>query len=159
MFKKETMQRQFRDAHRLLVICLGNILRSPFAAAYLRGKLADRVEIREGGYLPKTDRPTPELAVQVAASLGVDLAEHRSRAFSNDDLDWADVILCFDEDNYDHLCERLSGKADKVWPLGTVFDGKSPWIADPYGADAAGFRRTYETIRNCCDELIEELRS
>ena len=152
--KKAVLLKKFPEARRVLVICYGNILRSPFAAAYLREKLADRIEIREGGYLPNTDRPTPELAVQVAATLDVDLTSHRSRSFSNEDLDWADMVICFDEENYDHLRGRLGGNVDKIWPLGTVLPDKSPWIADPYGSDAEGFRKTYGTIQSCCDALI-----
>ena len=153
MFEKETMLRQFRDVRRLLVICLGNICRSPFAAAYLREKLAGQVEVREGGYLPKVNRPSPDTAHQAAAAFGVDLSKHRSRAFTDEDLDWAEMILCFDEENDNHLRKRLGGKADKIWPLGAVLDEGGPWIADPYKTSLESFHRTYKTIRNCCDEL------
>ncbi len=152
--KKETMLRRFPDVRNLLVICYGNICRSPFAAAWLRKKLAGIVEVREGGYLPQQDRPTPEIAQNVTASLGVDLSEHRSRRFTDDDLDWADMVLCFDENNYDHLRQRFAGNVTKIWPLGTLLAQKSPWIEDPYGSNADNYRRTYEAIRECCDLLV-----
>jgi len=154
MFDKSTMLRQCCDVRRLLVVCLGNICRSPFAATYLREKLTGLVEVREGGYIPTEDRPTPGTGCQAAAALGIDLSKHRNRAFSDEDLDWVDMILCFDADNYDYLRKRLGGKGNKIWPLGTLLDEKSPWIADPYRTGLENFRKTYETIRNCCDELI-----
>jgi len=151
---KSTMLKRFRDSHSVLVICLGNICRSPFAAACLREKLAGKVEIREGGYYSRMNRSPPEYAHQTAALLGMDLSVHRSRAFSDADLDWADMVICFDEGNYDYLRQRLGGHVEKIWPLGTVLPEKSPWIADPFGTDINGFRNTYAIIQNCCDELI-----
>lgn len=158
-FSADAMRRRFAEAERILVVCLGNICRSPFAAAVLRSKLGDRAEVREGGYLPKMNRPVPEVALTVQKQLGYDLSRHRSRHFTDDDLAWADLILCFDQENDRYLREKLGEATEKVWPLGAVLSETSPWIADPYDRPADVYRETYRFIIRCCEELLEQIKN
>ncbi len=70
-----------RDAARILFLCLGNICRSPYAAAVLRRELSGRPDAPavESAGLLAPGRPSPPEARRVAARRGVDLAAHRSR--------------------------------------------------------------------------------
>src|SRR5688572_5631269 len=63
---------------KLLVVCHGNIYRSPLVATRLREKLGAQRVITQGGFHAKGERPSPEAHVKMSADHGVDLSRHRS---------------------------------------------------------------------------------
>src|SRR5262245_59034382 len=77
---------------RVLVICSGNICRSPFAAAALAQRVPG-LEVRSSGLAAGDAAPADPTAVRVAASLGFDLTQHRSRPLSPADLAEPDLVL------------------------------------------------------------------
>src|SRR5262249_44084141 len=95
----ERARRAVGEARHVLFVCKGNTCRSPFAAAYARTALP-AVTATSTGYFPRAGRPCPAEAVTAAREIGVDLNGHRSRVLSAEDVQAADVILVFDEENY-----------------------------------------------------------
>ena len=145
---------------RLLVLCFGNICRSPFAAAVLQTRLrATRpdIDISAAGFLPRTGRQSPAEAVQEAARFEVDLGDHRSRYASDDDLAAADAILAFDALNMAELGKR--GVAGTPVALLGDFADRPGEIEDPFGGSADAFRHCYARIVHLSDALVATLRS
>jgi protein-tyrosine-phosphatase len=123
--------RKFADARKVLVLCHGNICRSPYVAARLSEASPGR-EIRSAGFYPEPNRQTPDDVQEVARRRGVDLAAHRSHVVSEADLSWADAIIVMDHRNYASLAEAGRPHLDKVLWLGAL-DGQGIEIDDPYG--------------------------
>ena len=121
---------------RVLVVCHGNINRSPVCAAVLRSLRPDW-SVREAA-LKAWNNPSwrPERAAKKMreAALdrhGIDLETHRSRAIAQEDLDWAQVVLYMDGGNYSRLLAmRPEPGPGRQWvSLGSLIG--QPRIPDP----------------------------
>jgi protein-tyrosine-phosphatase/predicted ATP-grasp superfamily ATP-dependent carboligase len=134
----------------LLVICQGNICRSPMAEVVLRRELGGHngIYVRSAGMLPLSGRPSPENAVKAAQELGLDLATHRSSFADDRMIREADLIVVFDEVNELAIRQRSLGSLAPVLRIGDLEpasqgDGQ---IFDPYGGDVAVFEKAYRRI-------------
>lgn len=130
--------RLLRPIRRVLVLCYGNICRSPYAARRLQQLRPDLV-VEGAGFHEREGRSSPAEIVEAAAARGMDLSDHRSRAVRFEDLEAADLILIMDRDQ----ARRIRQASRDVWArthfLGLFRPDGKPEIADPYGAgkDAA----------------------
>jgi len=82
----------------VLVVCTGNICRSPMAAAMLAARLGERgvpVEITSAGFVTE-DRPAPPEVLEVLDARGLDVRDHRSRRLGVADLARPDLVLCME---------------------------------------------------------------
>lgn len=118
---------------RVLVICYGNIYRSPFVGEYLRQRVGASVAIRTAGFHPVTERPSPPGHVTMCRSFGVDLGTHRSSLVTPADIDWADAIVLMDRHNWLALKDLGVPRRKLVW-LGSLAPGAVE-IPDPYGLE------------------------
>jgi len=144
----------FQRARRIVFICKGNICRSPFAEHYLRGLLPASVDVSSCGYFPQSDRPSPAAALRAADNFGVSLETHRSRVVCESDLEAADVIFVFDEENRRTIRTRFPQLKKRIHLLGCLNSRGPLHIADPYGGDELHFRQTYQTIKNAVDTVV-----
>jgi protein-tyrosine-phosphatase/predicted ATP-grasp superfamily ATP-dependent carboligase len=135
-----------RDARSVLFVCKGNICRSPFAQRLAQQVLDPTVRCSSAGHYPAADRPSPDAAVAAAATLGVDLACHRSEPLTAAHIRDADVVFVFDEENFQRLSADFPCRA-KLHFVGALRPDGPLWIDDPYGSDEAEFIRVYEQIR------------
>ena len=143
---------------RIVVACYGNICRSPFAALDLARRLADGpvpVEVTGAGLAYRSPRPSPALAVEAAARLGVDLAAHQSGYASDQLLEQADLVLVFDGANLELLASRGVALKHEAIRLAELLPdtGQSMDITDPVDGDAAAFDRCYRRINQALAEL------
>lgn len=100
---------------KVLVICHGNVCRSPFAGEILRRVLgADRVRDKGVGSHDEVapGRRCPDKVITFARDMGYDLTQHRSARVTQDDIDWADIVVYMDERNRKRLeaYDRVEGK-------------------------------------------------
>lgn len=135
----------------LVMLCQGNICRSPLAAALLRRQLGERVPnlaVLSAGMLPREAARSPQAAVEAARRHGIDLAGHRSAYLSDERADEAALLIVFDQRNLDDLRARNPRLIRKAVMLGSFLDRKGTrcTIPDPDGGDLATFERTYATI-------------
>lgn len=140
---------------RMLVVCYGNIYRSPFVGEYLRAHLPIEVEVRTRGFHPVAERPSPARHVEMCRRLGIDLSAHRSTILSQDDLEWADSVVLMDRHNWVALIEAGVAPEKLLW-LGALGSG-SVEIPDPYAMDAADAERVLRRMQRACDELIHRV--
>jgi protein-tyrosine phosphatase len=98
----------------VLVLCTANVCRSPMAQALLTDRLAAlgrAVTVRSGGMLGDGEPPRPE-AVTAMAGYGLDIASHRSRRVTTDDLERADLTLAIARENLRYAVVT----APAIWP-------------------------------------------
>lgn len=145
----------------LLVLCHGNICRSPIAAALLRRELAAfGIDVQSAGFIG-FNRPAPAEAVAAAERYNVDLSNHRSRPVTVESVRDADLIVVMDAIQRRLLCERFGRSPRDVIMLGD-FDPEpveTRTIRDPVNASRDVFDRVYERIARCVRELVTALGS
>jgi protein-tyrosine phosphatase len=143
----------------VLVLCFGNICRSPFAAARsatLLAPLGARVE-SAGLYGP--GRPAPREGIEAARARGVDLSGHRSRLVTAQLARDADLIVVMDSLQARTVADQFAGQPEKVVLLGD-FDPlpiRTRRIHDPEGQSVAVFSEVYARIERCVSALATAL--
>ncbi|MGW2400092.1 arsenate reductase/protein-tyrosine-phosphatase family protein [Kitasatospora sp. NPDC001664] len=137
-----------RPRRRVLVVCKGNICRSPAAAAILAARSPDRPEVRSAGTTHwHTGEPADPLMVETMARLGYDLSAHRAAPLTPELVSWADELIAVDAETARET-RRLAG------PGRTVHQLADPGIFDPWGGTPADFVRTVREIEAALDALL-----
>ena len=144
-----------RAPRSVLVVCYGNICRSPVAAALLRQTLGP-VGIRvESGGLIRSSRRSPAAAIAAAARRGVDLTQHRAKLVTAERVCMADLIVVMDAIQCREIRDRFGRARRDVVLLGD-FDPLSidtRAIRDPLEQPAEVFDETYARIARCTRAL------
>ncbi len=145
----------------LLVLCHGNICRSPFAAALLARELTPLgVDVRSGGFIG-FNRPAPAEAIAAARSHGVDLTNHRSRPVTADVARAADLIVAMDVLQRRLVCERFGRRSSDVILLGDLDPAvvETRGIRDPVDQSRQVFDEVYERVNRCVREFAGAVRA
>ena len=140
----------------VLVVCHGNICRSPFAAAYLSGRMPG-LDVRSSGLAAGEAAPADPTAIRVAARLGHDLSQHRSRPLSPADLSEPDLVLVMEAAQAAAFRARAPALGGRIYLLGDFLAAPPFGIADPWGCPEAVFDRTFAQIAAALDRLTERL--
>lgn len=120
-----------RRISNVLILCYGNICRSPLAAE-LAARQFPNASITSAGFHPSTGRQSPGFVLQAANSLGFDLTEHRSNCVDANMIDEADMILIMDLRNLSLLKRSFPRAAEKTLLLGMLLPEPQLEIKDPY---------------------------
>jgi len=145
---------------RILVLCEGNLCRSPFAEELLRARLEPRgLVIESAGLSARRGSPAPPLALAAAAQHGISLEAHRSRPLTAAMVEAADWILVMDLDQRRRLLAAHRQAAGKVELLARYDPDRraSPEIVDPMFGGAELFGRVYARIEAAVDGLADVL--
>lgn len=145
----------------ILVLCRGNICRSPFVDVWLQDRLAERrlpIRVRSAGLDAIPDREAFPMAKTVAPEFGIDLSAHRAAMVTQEMADDADLILVMEPEHTRQLSALLPGVENKTFLFGH-FPEKQPVtvIADPYGGTADRFRACYRELIEAGDGLLARL--
>lgn len=146
--------------HRLLLVCSGNICRTPMAVALARlhaDRLGLRLEVDSAGTLGIVDAPADPKAVDVCRELGLDLSAHRSKALTPELVAWADDIVVMELAHATFVRQlALDVPEGRVILLGS--HGGLSDIADPIGSWFKGpFRTARDEIDRCLQAYLARL--
>lgn len=130
---------------RLLVVCVGNICRSPIAAALLQQAMP-AAEIRSAGLAAVQGAGVFSLAARVAEEQGLQLPEHHARRLTLADCQWAEMILVMERSHLKALHDMAPYCRGKTFLLGAACGDIE--IADPYGKGIDAFRATHQLLVN-----------
>lgn len=137
-----------RSARRILIVCHGNIIRSPFAerliARALGGDSPMRISSAGLGATPRT--PSPPAATRVAAGLDVDLSGHASARVTAEAVAASDVIFVMDVDQLRTMQERFPDARAKTFLLTCLAAGCALEVRDPFDQEDAVFQASFEHI-------------
>ncbi len=144
----------------ILVVCHGNICRSPFAAALLARDLAPAgVRVDSAGFTGP-NRPCPPEALTTAARRGVDLSSHRSRLLTADAAHAADLVVVMEPAQGRSVCDRFGRLPHDIAVLGDLDTERiaARTVLDPVNQGAEVFEQAYACIERCVAQLVRALR-
>lgn len=137
---------------RILVVCKGNVCRSPLAEVVFEALGSGRVEVRSRGTRSWHDGgPANADAVKVAADRGYDLTRHIAHEVSDADIAWADQVLAVDRETIDALLGRF-GASCRMKARLYRSDGED--IPDPYKQTADVFHRVLTILEKGAAEYL-----
>jgi protein-tyrosine phosphatase len=154
------VEERLRHATRprsIVVVCHGNICRSPYLAAVLHQALPD-IEISSAG-LVGPGRPVPDHSETVATRRGLDLSSHRSRLLSWEILRRADLVIVMDAKQERYVTHSLRFPADRVLIAGDldpVAEGPRA-IRDPWNQSLEVFEASFARLDRCAESLARIL--
>ncbi len=152
---------------RVLMVCLGNICRSPTAEAVLRKKvheagLDDRIEVDSAGTADyHVDSPPDRRAVAHGEKRGLKMNHLRGRQVGREDFDRFDFILAMDADNLADL-ERIrpaGARAKVALLLSYAPQAGAREVPDPYYGGAGGFEDVLDLVESAADGFIASVLS
>jgi protein-tyrosine phosphatase len=142
----------------VLVICHGNICRSPFAERLLAQSDAE-LTVRSAGLEAGSGRPAEPAARHAAEAYGVGLDGHRSQPMDDSLVDWADLILAMEGHQLAAVGRRWPSARDRTRLLGDFLADGPYAIPDPWGREPEVFRATFAQIAGAVARLEERLRA
>jgi protein-tyrosine-phosphatase/predicted ATP-grasp superfamily ATP-dependent carboligase len=149
-----------RNVLRVLVLCKGNICRSPFAAELLRKRAIERdirLDIRSAGLDTTPGHNAHPLAKTASTRYDVDLDHHRTTPITVEMVSWADLILVMEAVQVVHL-NRISAVArSKTFLLGHFASRATTDIRDPFGGTPEDFSGCYALVDDACSGLLAEI--
>ncbi|NEN22590.1 low molecular weight phosphotyrosine protein phosphatase [Cryomorpha ignava] len=149
---------------KILVVCLGNICRSPMAEGVLRHKFEEAgvdVDIDSAGTGDFHIGEGPDKrAVANMDKNGHDISKLRARQFTVSDFDTYDEIYVMDESNYENVIALARNDSDKKKVdlfMNLSHPGENIDVPDPYFGGESGFQKVYEMLSQSADVLISKL--
>ncbi len=151
---------------KILMVCLGNICRSPLADGLLRKKVSDHnlaVEVDSAGTGDWHVGQAPDDRMRATAkSNGLSIDELRGRQFVKEDFDLFDRIYVMDQSNYENVIKLARNDKDITKVdlfLNLSHPGEDMEVPDPYFGGDEGFQHVFNLIDDATDRLINEFKS
>jgi protein-tyrosine phosphatase len=136
----------------VLVICHGNICRSPFAAALLARRLP-ALEVRSAGLFAGEGNPAYPAGLRIAKRFDIDLDSHRSAPIDTEMLSGVDLVLGMEGRHRAELVRRHPDVAARVRLLGHFLQSGPFTLPDPWGASDDVFVESFERISSATERL------
>lgn len=147
---------------KILMVCLGNICRSPLAEGVLKSKVSENVTVDSAGTSGYHDGEQPdERSIEVAHKHGIDITHQRSRKFTVADFDNFDIIYAMDDSNY-HNIVGLSRNDEDVQKVKMILNEVEPNninVPDPYYGGNEGFENVYQMLDEACTIIASKIES
>ena len=151
---------------KILMVCLGNICRSPLAEGILQHK-AKQAGLNwivdsagTNGY--HTGEAPHHLSQKVARLNGIDISRQVSRRFVKEDIDRYDLILAMADDVMSDIKKTCREKFDagkiRLF-LNEHYPGEDRNVPDPWYGEEDGYHDVYTIISHACDAIIKKYRS
>lgn len=145
---------------KVLMVCLGNICRSPLAEGILASKVnPDQVFVDSAGTAGyHVGNPPDSRSIAVAEKHGLNISHQKCRKFTSDDFDAFDYIYVMDKSNYSNVLSLATSEeqANKVDLLLNAIDGNNLEVPDPYYGGDDGFENVYQLIDEACDVISQK---
>jgi len=147
---------------RILMVCLGNICRSPLAEGILSSKGKHlNIEVDSAGTAGYHIGKQPDIrSIEIANKYAIDLNQQRARQFSRADFDEFDIIYAMDTNNYAHLVSLASSEIERNkirMILNEINPNAYQSVPDPYYGGENGFQDVYNMLDKACDKIIQNI--
>jgi protein-tyrosine phosphatase len=148
---------------KILMVCLGNICRSPLAEGILKDKIKKvglHWEVDSAGTSGWHSGERPDSrSIEVAAKYNIDITDQSSRKVRSVDYEIFDLIYAMNVQNYNDLIslatEQEKPKIKLI--LNEIDSAKNKNVPDPYWDDN-GFEKVFKMLDEACDMIVEKYK-
>jgi protein-tyrosine phosphatase len=148
---------------KVLMVCLGNICRSPLAEGILKSKVdPTKIQVASAGTAGyHVGNPPDPRSIKVAKDNGLDISDQRCRKFTVSDFDTFDLIYAMDKSNYGNIIGLARNKKDTeiVRLLLSEINLDNKEVPDPYYDSKDGFKKVYHMIDQACEVIAARLEN
>tara|TARA_Y100000589_G_C27170911_1_gene636666 strand:+ start:357 stop:812 length:456 start_codon:yes stop_codon:yes gene_type:complete len=149
---------------KILMVCLGNICRSPLAHGILSHKAKEKkinliVDSAGTGNWHTGNKPDSR-SINIAKKFGIDISNQKARQITKDDLFEYDLIYVMDTQNKRDvykLCTNESQKLKVKLILNEVNVDSNNSVPDPYYDEIDGFEEVYKLLNEACQKIIDKI--
>ena len=149
---------------KILMVCLGNICRSPLAEGIMQNKINEHgldwsIDSAGTGSWHVGEQPDPR-SIEVARKYGIDITSQRARQFRAADLREFDLIYAMDSSNFRNILHKANSPSEEEkvkMIMNEVQPGYNQNVPDPYW-DNDGFEQVYQMLDEACERIIENNR-
>lgn len=146
---------------KILMVCLGNICRSPLAEGIMRSKLSKDYIIDSAGTGAWHEGQLPDKrSITTAKKRGLDITNQRARQFKVSDFDTFDYIYVMDNSNYKNviaLAPTEEAKSKVKLILNEIFPNENVDVPDPYYGGDDGFENVFDMLDQACEAIARKL--
>lgn len=149
---------------KVLMVCLGNICRSPIAEGILRHKAAEQgieVETDSAGTSAFHVGEAPDSRmIATAKNNGIDITDLKARQFIPADFDRFDLIYAMDRSNYNNILSLANSDEERnkvIMILNESNPGSNDEVPDPYYGGDQGFQHVIDLLDEAVDKVIERI--
>ena len=143
---------------KVLMVCLGNICRSPLAEGILKSK-SKNIIVDSAGTAGYHIGNKPDIrSIEIAKKYNLDISDQRARQFNTNDFNIYDKIYAMDNDNYSKIISLAENQKeiDKVdLILNESYPNQYKSVPDPYYGGEKGFENIFHLLNNACEKIIE----
>ena len=147
---------------KVLMVCLGNICRSPLAEGILKSKVdSEKIQVDSAGTggWHIGELPDPR-SIEIAKKHGLDITDQRGKQFSTYDFEIYDHIFVMDNSNYRDVLKLAKNDVERKKVkriLDEIFPGENVDVPDPYYGGAMGFENVFKMLDQACDLIAVKL--
>lgn len=158
---EETGYMTMTERKTILLVCTGNLCRSPMAAGLLRHQLeaaglTDKYDVQSAGTWAVVGEPASAYARRVMSKRGIDISAHRARDISAEMVAQADLILVMTEAHREAIEAEFPEARSKTYLLSEMI-GRRYDIADPYGNSLAHYAYCAEDLASVIEAGFERI--
>ena len=145
---------------KILMVCLGNICRSPLAQGIMELHAPADWLIDSAGTSGGHEDERPDTrSILIAKERGIAIDHQRSRQVNEEDFETFDIIFAMDSSNYTNLIRLAPNEAAKAKVrliLNEAYPGENRQVPDPYTGGQSGFRHVYELLEEAVQSFIKK---
>ena len=141
----------------ILVICTGNICRSPMGEYLLRHRLGrPQVRVASAGTAALVQHPADADAIAVMRAHGIDMEAHRARQVTGELLAAHELVLTMEEHHSRWLLGRFPTARGRVFPIRHWVQAEGA-VPDPYCQGREAFEQTWTLLEEAVDAWVQRL--
>lgn len=146
---------------KILMVCLGNICRSPLAEGILKSKMnSENFLVDSAGTSNYHQGNMPDSrSISISKKYGIDITDQRSRPFIPEDFETFDYIYVMDKSNYNNVIKlaRKESDVDKVKLILSEIELNLLEVPDPYYDNERGFDKVFKMLDKACEAISKKL--